>query len=50
MEGYLETKVIKFINGRPNHPESQGAVETFNKIVHDYLSHCYENDKIDNIK
>ena len=31
VEGYLETKDIKFIHGKPNHPESQGAVESFNK-------------------
>ena len=42
MEGYLEAKNIKFIHGRPNHPESQGAVEAFNKTVKDYLSDCYE--------
>ena len=33
MEGYLEAKDIKFIHGRPYHPESQGAIETFNKTV-----------------
>ena len=50
MEGYLEAKDIKFIHGRTYHPESQGAVEAFNKIVQDYLSDCYENDKIDGIE
>ena len=50
VEGYLETKDIKFIHGRPYHPESQGAVEAFNKTVQDYLSDCYENDKIDGIE
>ena len=49
MEGYLEVKYIKFIHGKPYHPESQGDVETFNKTVQDYLSDCYENDKIDGI-
>ena len=37
VEGYLEAKDIKFIHGRPYHPESQGAVEAFNKTVQDYL-------------
>ena len=37
VEGYLEAKNIKFIHGRPNHPESQDAVETFNKTIQDYL-------------
>ena len=50
MEGYLEAKDIKFIHGRPYHLESQGAVEAFNKTVQDYLSDCYENDKIDGIE
>ena len=50
MEGYFEAKDIKFIHGRSYHPESQGAVEAFNKTVQDYLSDCYENDKIDGIK
>ena len=43
-------KILKFIHGRPYHPESQGAVEAFNKTVQDYLSDCYENDKIDGIE
>ena len=50
VEGYLEAKDIKFIHRRPYHPESQGAVETFNKTVQDYLLDCYENDKIDGIE
>ena len=50
MEGYLETKDINFIHGRPYHPESQGAVKAFNKTVQDYLSDCYETDKIDGIE
>ena len=50
VEGYLEAKDIKFIHRRPYHPESQGAVEAFNKTVQDYLSDCYENDKIDGIE
>ena len=33
VEEYLEAKDIKFIHGRPYHPESQGAVEAFNKTV-----------------
>ena len=44
VEGYLEAK--KIIHGRPNYPESQGAVEAFSKTVQDYLSDCYKNDKI----
>ena len=50
VERYLEEKDIKFIHGRLYHPESQGAVEAFNKTVQDYLSDCYENDKIDDIE
>ena len=45
-----EAKDIKFIHGRPYHPESQDAVETFNKTAQDYLSDCYEIDKIDGIE
>ena len=50
VEGYLEAKDIKFIHGKYYHPESQDAVEAFNKTVQDYLSDCYENDKIDGIE
>ena len=50
MEGYLDAKDIKFIHGRLNHPKSQEAVEEFNKTIQDYLSDCYENEKIDNIE
>ena len=35
---YLEAHNTKFIHGRAKHPESQGAVEAFNKIAQDYLS------------
>ena len=34
----------------PNHSESQSAFDAFNKAVQDYLSDCYENDKIDCIE
>ena len=50
MERYLDAKDIKFIHGRLNHPKSQEAVEEFNKAIQDYLSDCYENDKIDSIE
>ena len=49
-EGYLKAKDIKVIHGRPNYPESQSAVEAFNKTVQDYISDCYENEKIDDIE
>ena len=50
MEKYFGAKNIKFTYGIPNHPESQSAVEAFNKTFHDYLSDCYENDKVDDIE
>ena len=50
MENNLEAKNIKFIHGKPYHPENQGAVEAFNKTVQNYLSDCYENDNIDDIE
>ena len=50
MEEKLDTKDIKFIHGKPNHPKSQEAVEAFNKAIQDYLSDCYENEKIDSIE
>ena len=30
---YWEGKGINFVNGTPRHPQSQGAIETFNKTV-----------------
>ena len=44
------SKIQKIIHGKLNLPESQGTVEAFNKNVQDYLSDCYENDKIDGIE
>ena len=41
---------IKFIHRRSNHPEKEGAVEVFSKTLEDYLSDCYENNKIDGIE
>ena len=46
----FQQKSKKFIQGKLNLPENQGTVESFNKNVQDYLSDCYENDKIDGIE
>ena len=32
VQGFVEAKDIKFIHGRRNHKESQGAVETLAKL------------------
>ena len=50
MEWNLVAKDKKIIHGKLNLLESQGTVEAFNKNVQDYLSDCYENDKIDGIE
>ena len=34
---YWEGKGIYFVNGTPGHPQSQGAIEAFNKTVQNFL-------------
>ena len=37
VENYLSKNNIKFIHGRPYHPQSQGSVEAFNKNIQNAL-------------
>ena len=37
IKSYWEGKGINFVNGTPGHPQSQGAIETFNKTVQNFL-------------
>ena len=36
---------IKFIRGRPYHPQSQGSVEAFNKYIQNYLISAKDHHK-----
>ena len=44
-ENYLSKNNIKFINGRPYHPQSQGSVETFNKYIQNALISAKDHNK-----
>ena len=37
IKSYWEGKGINFVNGTPGHPQSQGAIEAFNKTVQNFL-------------
>ena len=37
IKSYWEGKGIYFVNGTPGHPQSQGAIEAFNKTVQNFL-------------
>ena len=37
IKSYWEGKGIHFVNGAPGHPQSQGAIEAFNKTVQNFL-------------
>ena len=37
INSYWEGKGINFVNGTPGHPQSQGAIEAFNKTVQNFL-------------
>ena len=37
MKVFLKSQKIKYIRGSPYHPQSQGAVEGFNKTIQDFL-------------
>lgn len=41
MEEYCKNNEIKFIRGRPYHPQSQGIVESFNKEIKRLLENKY---------
>ena len=42
---YLEGIYVKHLYGSPYHPQSQGAIEAFNKTVQKSLSATYDNAK-----
>ena len=44
-ENYLSKINIKFINGRPYHPQNQGSVEAFNKYIHNALIIVKDHNK-----
>ena len=37
IKSYCEGKEIYFVNGTPGHPQSQRAIEAFNKTVQNFL-------------
>ena len=37
IKSYWEGKGIFFVNGTPGHPQSQGAIEAFNKTVQNFI-------------
>ena len=41
----LFIKQIKFIHGRPYHPQSQGSVEAFNKYIQNTLISAKDHQK-----
>ena len=45
LNAYLERIDVKHLYGSPYHPQSQGAIEAFNKTVQKSLSAAYDNAK-----
>ena len=45
IENYLSQKNIKFIHGRPYHPQSQGLIERANRTLQTALARAYHQDK-----
>ena len=45
LNAYLEGIDVKHLYGSPYHPQSQGAIEAFNKTVQKSLSAAYDNSK-----
>ena len=45
VENYLSKNNIKFIHGRPHHPQSQGSVEAFNKYIQNALINAKDHNK-----
>ena len=45
LNAYLEEIDVKHLYGSSYHPQSQGAIEAFNKTVHKSLSAAYDNAK-----
>ena len=45
IKSYWEGKGIYFVNGTPEHPQSQGAIEAFNNTVQNFLILAKDNQK-----
>ena len=50
LDAYLICINVRHILGSPYHPQSQGAIEAFNKTVQKYLSAAYDNAKQENLE
>ena len=50
LDAYLISINVRHILGSPYHPQSQGAIEAFNKTVQKYLSAAYDNAKQENLE
>ena len=44
VENFLENKGIKHVLGAPYHRQSQGAIETFNKYIQNWIYKAYDNN------
>ena len=42
---YFKANKIKYIHGRPYHPQSQGSVEAFNKYIQNALISAKDHQK-----
>ena len=43
VDKFLENRGIKHVLGAPYHPQSQGAIEAFNKYIQNWLYKAYDN-------
>ena len=41
----MDSAEVEYVLGAPYHPQSQGAIETFNKTIQKALSKTYDNTK-----
>ena len=48
VDNFLENRGIKHVLGAPYHPQSQGAIEAFNKYIQNWLYRAYDNISIYN--